>query len=322
MTCFYAHCLPEHVMTAEDVLSDIMRPAIRQQDFDDEKTVILEEIAMYADQPFWVLFERALEEYYGEHPLSNRVLGTRDSIVALKRDQMEAYFAQRYSADNTTVAMAGRIDFDAIVARLREHCGDWRRTRTRRAYDQPQYQTRRFTQTDAKISNTYLLMLSPAPAMQDERRYAASMLAHILGDPKGSRLYWALIEPGLAEEVVAQYDGHDGVGTWFVYAACSPESADEVEGIINREVQSLVNSVTEDDLERVRSKVLSAVTLHSELPAGRMMRLGRQWTYQGAYTPLEEELRRMDAVTLADVRSVYEAYPMTARVVGRLTPGE
>ncbi|MCA9295625.1 MAG: insulinase family protein, partial [Phycisphaerales bacterium] len=128
MTAFYAHTLPEHVMEAESILADILRPALRDDDFSDEKKVILEEIAMYNDRPFWVLYERAMERYYRTHPLSHRVLGTKDTISALTCDQMRAYFNHRYSADNTVVALAGQVDFDQMVDRLRRDCGHWPRT--------------------------------------------------------------------------------------------------------------------------------------------------------------------------------------------------
>ena len=102
-TAFHVHCLPEHLGAGSDILADILRPALRQDDFDDEKKVILEEIAMYADQPFWRLYERACEEYYGRHPLGHRVLGTPESVGNLTAERMRSYFEQRYSADNTVV---------------------------------------------------------------------------------------------------------------------------------------------------------------------------------------------------------------------------
>src|SRR5690606_17228325 len=139
VTAFYAHCLPEHLPRAEEILADIMRPSLRQADFDAEKSVILEEIAMYQDNPFWVLYERALEVYYGEHPLSHRVLGTPQTIQNLSRNEMLDYFQRRYSADNTVVAITGRIDFDAMVARLGEHCAAWEATQPRREHVPPQF---------------------------------------------------------------------------------------------------------------------------------------------------------------------------------------
>ena len=112
MTAFWAHALPEHLPRTEEILSDILRPALREKDFDDEKSVILEEIAMYEDQPFWVLFERVMEAYFRTHPMAHRVLGTRDTIESMQCRQMQTYFAQRYAPDNTVVAMAGGLDSD------------------------------------------------------------------------------------------------------------------------------------------------------------------------------------------------------------------
>ncbi len=320
MTAFWCHCLPEHLAEAEEVLSDLMRPALREEDFEDEKKVILEEIAMYRDQPFWVLYERAMEEYYGEHPLAYRVLGTPETVGGMPADRMTAYFADRYSGDNTVVALAGRFDFDAMTDRLADHCGTWPRTQTQRRYPSARPARRSFTIDSATANRHYILILCPAPGMNDEARYAAAMLTQILGDSEGSRLYWALVETGLAEEAQAQYDGRDGVGESLLYCSCSPERAEEVERIALSEARRLAGSLTEDDLLRVRSRVTTAATLHGELPAGRMRRLGRVWTYMGAYRSLEEELDRMRAVTLDDLRAVHDAYPFQPLVIGRLTP--
>ncbi|MFK7959281.1 MAG: M16 family metallopeptidase, partial [Phycisphaerales bacterium] len=203
MTAFYAHCLPEHLARAEEVLSDIMRPSIRTSDFDDEKKVILEEIAMYRDHPVFSLYERCLEIYYGEHPLAHRVLGTDDTVGEMERDAMMAYFQHRYSADNTVLAMAGKLDFDAMVARVQQHCGHWERTGAVRSHPAFTPGADRFEMTSATINRQYILMACPAPPMGDDRRYAAAMLAQILGDTEGSRLYWALVEPGVADEAQA-----------------------------------------------------------------------------------------------------------------------
>jgi len=136
MTCFHASVLPELLLGkggANEILSDMLRPALRQSDFDTEKNVILEEIAMYEDNPFWVLYERVLEERYAikgqaMHALGHRVLGTKATITELRAEQMRAYFDHRYSADNTVIALAGKLDFDAAVAEIDQLCGKWRKT--------------------------------------------------------------------------------------------------------------------------------------------------------------------------------------------------
>jgi predicted Zn-dependent peptidase len=319
MTAFWCHCLPEFLPQAEDVLSDILRPALRAEDFDAEKNVILEEIAMYADNPFWVLYEKLMEEYYGTDPLSHRVLGTNESITNLKRDEMAAYFENRYSADNTVIALAGRIHFEEIVARINEHCGTWKATKPAGRPKAVHRRTAQFTHSSANVHRHYLLMASPAPAMNDGRRYAAAILSQILGDSEGSRLYWALVDTGLADEAQSQYDGRDGLGEHLVFCSCDDARAEQVEQVARQEMTNLPDALTDDDLERVRSKIATGVTLSAELPAGRMRRLGRMWTYMGRYSSLEDELRKINAVTLDDLRAVYEAFPMQPMVVGHLT---
>lgn len=322
MTAFHVHILPEHLTRAEEILADLMRPALREADFENEKKVILEEIAMYDDYPFWVLYERVMEAYYRDHPLAHRVLGTNDSITNLTRDQMMEYFTNRYSADNTVAAAAGRLDFDELVVRLSQHCGTWNVSRPSRLHRSPQLAPDRFTMTSVSVHRHYMLMVSPAPSQQDEFRYAAAILSNILGSPGGSRLFWALVETGLAEEAQVQHDPRDGIGDYMIYASCSQENAARVEQIIHDEISGLVASLTQDDMERVRSKIATSITLHGELPAGRMKRLGRMWTYMGAYRSLEEELARLNAVTLNELRRAWEAFPMTPVAVGHLTPAE
>jgi predicted Zn-dependent peptidase len=252
--------------------------------------------------------------------MAHRVLGTDETVGAMTRDSMLAYFKDRYSADNTVAALAGRLDFDAMVEQIAAQSDHWKQTQTQRAYPATQLVDKTFTIDSETVNRHYILMLAPAPASDDDRRYAAGMLSQILGDVEGSRLYWALIETGLAEEAAAQYDGHDGLGNHLVYAVCSPEQAQEVEQALCQEIDKLCDSLTQDDLERTRSKVATAVTLAGELPSGRMRRLGRLTTYGLTYRTLEEELERINAVTLDDLRQTYDAFPMQPIVTGRLAP--
>ena len=163
-------------------------------------------------------------------------------------------------------------------------------------------------------------MIAPAPAIQSDDRYAASILAHILGHSEGSRLYWSLVDTGLADEAIAHYDGRDRLGEYYFYASCSPESAGEVEDVLRREAAGFVNSISEHDLRRVRSKIATSVTLAGERPAGRMRRLGSLWLYQGEYRGLEEELERIESVTIDDLHRVAELFPFTPLVTARLRP--
>src|SRR5437763_12808899 len=124
-TVFHAAVLPEYLPKAVDILADILRPSIRVEDFTTEKEVIIEEIGKYEDQPGYVAYEHARQLFFGKHRLGNRVLGTRESIRALQRDQMDEYFRRRYVAPNITVAASGNYDWPGFVALIEKHCGQW-----------------------------------------------------------------------------------------------------------------------------------------------------------------------------------------------------
>ncbi len=323
MTCFHAQVLPDRLPAATDLLADLLRPAIRAEDFDSEKGVILEEIAMYKDNPFWVLYEQTVERHYHPHGLSHRVLGTNETVAALSRDQMKEYFDARYSADNTVVALAGNVDIDAACDQIGSLTRAWGTTRPTRDSSRPAPpRGETFTIHDEKVSRAYWLMLTPAPAMSDPRRYAAMMLALVLGGPDSSRLHWSLIEPGIAEEAQASYDAHDGTGDYFVFFSCDPERADETRDIVFREMDGLIGSLREDDLTRLRNKLATSVALAGERPGGRMQRLGRLWTYVRERLSLEQELAAINAVTLDDLRAVHAAFPFAPRTIGLLRPPE
>ena len=115
-TVFYAAVLPEYQDRAVDLLADILRPSLREEDFDTEKKVILEEIKMYEDQPPFGADEKCRAAFFGPHPLGRSVLGTAESIAGLPVEAMRAYFRRRYSPGNIVLAAAGRVDFDALVS--------------------------------------------------------------------------------------------------------------------------------------------------------------------------------------------------------------
>src|SRR5262249_24448438 len=152
--------LPEYQEGAFDILADIMRPSLRQDDFDMEKKVIREEIQMYLDQPPFGMDDRIKELHLGKHPLARSVLGTDESIAKLERDQMHAYFASRYSPGNVFVAAAGRVDFPALVEQVAARCGDWRPQLAPRDVPPPAPQPRFEVVHRSSATQQYVLQLS------------------------------------------------------------------------------------------------------------------------------------------------------------------
>ena len=309
MTAFWGASLPESIVEVHDILADILRPALRQEDFDAEKSVILEEIAMYEDQPFWVLYEQAMEQYYGDHPLGFRVLGTPETIKNMQRDSMQEYFDHRYSADNTIITMTGNIDFDAMVETITNKCGAWKQTGATREQVAVTRSGGNCEVTIPQLRQHYVIMAMPSVTAQDELRYASVALASILGGGDGSRLYWSLVDKGLAEEAGANVDLSDGYGEQLAYAVCTPENARQVTEILQDELSNITSELTKADLARVVAKAATSAAVGSEIPAGRMQRLGSLLTTTGIYSSLEEELQKLESLVIDDLREAAAAFP-------------
>jgi predicted Zn-dependent peptidase len=321
-TVFYAAILPEYLPQAVDILSDVLRPSLRGEDFDMEKNVIIEEIGMYDDQPMWCAYDNAKRAFFADHPLGNSVLGTKESITALTRDQMQAYYDRRYVAPNITVSVAGNFAWSDVVALLEKHCGHWPTGTAPRQNIKPvSPRTHLQLMTKDKLNQEQIFMLAPAPAAASPERYAADAIAMIIGDDSGSRLYWALVDPGLADSADMSFHDYEGTGSYFTSFSCEPENTQDNLALIQeilREVQR--EGVSEEELAVAKSKILSRVVRASERPMGRMQALGMGWTYLQTYRSVDEELANFDAVTLKDIRRVLDAYPFDKLTVLALGP--
>src|SRR5438132_2015531 len=163
-TVFYAAILPEYLPRAMDILADILRPSLRGEDFDMEKNVIIEEIGMYDDQPMWSAYDNAKRAYFAGHPLGNSILGTAESIRALSRDQMQAYFQRRYVAPNITVVAAGNFAWQPFVAEIQKHCAGWTAGPTgRQAIRETRGSGAFRVLTKAKVTQEHVFLISPGP---------------------------------------------------------------------------------------------------------------------------------------------------------------
>ncbi|MEM0913230.1 MAG: pitrilysin family protein [Planctomycetota bacterium] len=323
-TVYWAHVLPEMLDRAVDLLSDMLRPSLRTDDFDMEKNVILEEIGMYDDRPEWRLQDTLLEAYFKGHPLSHRVLGTPDTIKPLTAEQMRAYFENRYAADNIVVAAAGNFEPDRLTGLIADRTAGWEPSGVARSHGTPPALEYSTTIADDRVARHYLAMLTPAPSQQDELRYAAKVFADVVGDQEGSRLYWSLVEPGIAEEADLSFWPHDQTGAYMAGALCDKAQAEQVEAKLIDTMTAALSAEppTDDEIERAKNKLATRLTLRGERPQGRMQAIGLQWLYRGAYTTLTEELDALRAVTRDAIADLSAAYPLEPRAVIRLTPTE
>lgn len=318
-TVYYAAVLPEYLGEMVQILADMLRPSLDPAEFATEKNVILEEIALYQDRPHFYLFERASADYFGRHPAGNSVLGSTASISALTQPEMRDYFERRYAPGNMVLVGAGHFDWDRFVADAERLCGGWSNHPAHR--DRPIHRPNPATKEYRKkgLTQSHIVFMTEGAHAEEDERYALGVLALILGDSTGSKLYWELVDPGLAESADADNDERDGTGVFIASASTSPEKLGEVADKM-RAIISAPLEFTQADLERAKTKLTSKIVLGGELPMGRMMGLGMSWNARHHVQPLREVLERVRAVTREEIERTVARYPLTTwsefRLVG------
>ena len=311
-TVYFATTLPEEQGQIVELLADMMRPSLRQDDFDTEKQVILEEIAKYDDQPPYGAHEKCMAAFFGAHPLGRSVLGTTESVGGLARDQMLDYFRQRYSPRNMILAASGNVNWDDLLAQARDYCGSWQTFEAPRVLANVVPLQAWQVIHKPQATQQYVVQLSAGPAAEDEDRYAARLLGTIVGDDTGSRLFWELVDTGLAETAAWGPHEFQRAGVFMTYLSCAPE---EAAGNLARLREVLTDvethGVKAEELELAKNKICAHIVLQAERPTNRLFAVGNAWLQRRQYKTVREAVESYRRVTLDDIQAVIAKYPLT-----------
>lgn len=306
-TVYYGTVLPKYQHRMVDVLIDLLRPNLRDEDFATEKQVILEEIAKYDDSPPFGAFERAMLRYFPDDALGRPILGTTETIAPMSCAAMQQYFVEHYRPDNLVVAAAGNVDVPALVDQIEQLTGDWKpnsnangRTAAMPA-TRPQVEI--LPSPDATLA--YSVLMWPSVSLVDPHRYAFRLLATILGDESGSRLFWELIDTGRAEAAALWPQEFQDCGVMMGYLASLPELLEDnlrlFQGVLSRAADA---GITEEELQQARNKTAAALILQSEQPSNRMFTLASRWIARHRYQSLDQTLDHYRAVTRTEINEL------------------
>ncbi len=316
-TVYYARVLGEYLDRALALLSDMMYPRLAESDFEMEKEVIVNEIARSEDQPYNTAYRRLMQSYFGTHALGHDVLGTPESIRAMKIEQMRDYWQRRYAANNLILSVAGNFDWDHFITLAEQHCSNWRVGESGRdvSHYEPSHAINNIM-VDKKLKQQIMLIAMPAVDVKDPDYYAAILGGSILGDSDGSRLYWNIYQKGLAESASAGLWAMDGTGIMLMEANSTPEEAPRVLKLLRAELDSLLeDGVFEDELQRAKDKLISGMVLSSESTFARMRSLSSDWVTEGRLLTIEEEVERVEKVTTTDVMRALQRFPLREKQV-------
>ncbi len=317
-TVYYSTVLPKYQDRLLDLLSDMLDPILDAEEFETERQVILEEIAKYEDQPPFGAFERMMEVHFGPRGLGRRVLGTAESIQSMTVERMRDYFHRRYRPENIVLAASGNVDFDAMVDAVSQHSRSWC-SRPQPAVPSaddsgslpPGIQLDR-TLPIADAFQAYCVSIAGGPTMKSDDRYAARVLASIIGDEGGSRLFWELIDTGRAEVATVWPQEFTDTGAWFTYMICAPEDVAANQRVIDEVIHSAVeNGVQQSELEQAVNKATAGCIMQSERPGNRLFGLGSRWLMCDDYVNVDETLQRLRALDVDAVSVAARKYLTT-----------
>ena len=321
-TSVYSRFLDRHLDRAFDVLQDmVLRPSY--PDIDSERQVVIEEIAMYEDEPSDKVHDVLGAAIFGDHPLGRPVIGRAEVVGSVPVPDISAYHGARYVPSNLVVAAAGSIDHDRLVALVESAVGDGHAAASVADPEAAPARVNPQLRFHAKETEQYHMCLgAPGLARGDDRRFALRVLDTILGGSTSSRLFQEVREKrGLAYAVYSYASQFLDSGQVGLYVGTRPDNVAEAMEVIGSELHRLCDEgVTGEELDRARENVKGRTTLSMESTPARMNRLGSSLLTGVPILTLDEVLARIDAVTIEDVHTLagelFDPTRMSAAGVG------
>ena len=314
-TVYYAAVLPEKQHDALELLSAMMRPALREDDFVTEKQVILEEIKMYDDQPPFGADDRCRALFFKNHPLAQSVLGSTSSIESLQVEAMREYHQQRYSSNNLVLAASGAVDFESLIKSAHRLCGEWKPSppsNRKVSFSSSQCEAVTDVITREQAALEYAVRMSPGPAEDTNDRFAAKLLAMIIGDDSGSRLYWDLVDSGRAEHAACHHHDFLDAGIFVTQLSCEPETTHSLLDRIVEIYQGAEDDLSTNEVDQARNKLLSRVVLAGERPRQRLFSLGLEWAHLSRYRSVSDDLATLDTISREDLHRILAEWHLPA----------
>jgi predicted Zn-dependent peptidase len=324
VTAYYTRLPARHWALGLEILGDVVSsPALRDADVETEREVILEELGMDED----ALDDRALtllaESLFPGHPLGRETAGDKETVGAIRPDDVRKFFGQWYRPENMVVAMAGAVDHDEAAAAVERWftsaSGGVRPTRVA-----PDGEVRGLAVVRKKSEQAHIALGFRAFDRDDPDREALDVASQVLGGGPSSRLFDEVREKrGLAYSVFASQVSYADAGALSVYVGTSTDHVGQVLDIVDTEVAKMAtDGVTEHELEIAKGYLSGAFVLGLEDSASRMSRIAGHMLARGYVRPVDQQVARIEAVTADDVLRVAKRVlngPQSLAVVGPVT---
>lgn len=324
-TCYHALVLKDHWMIAMEVLSDITQNMkLKKSDFELEKSVVLQEIAMGEDELDELIYDLYLEDCYGNHELGRQILGTEDSISSMTMKQVQAYYKERYCGSNIIIGAAGNIDHGELVDLVEKL---FKKSRAPKSF--PKKATKPKHRSFRKViekptEQLHLLYGFPCPSFSDNDRFEAFIVNALLGGGMTSKLYQSIREKkGLVYTVYSSLNTFKDVGIMSIYAASEPKNTPSVVKTMMSEIKKIRQiGISKSDLELFKTQVKGAILLGSDDIENRMQSISVNEMIFEKYKPVEAIIEEINEVTVDSVNRFIQERLQTDNMGGVLIGGQ
>ena len=321
-TTFYIRLLAEHLPLGLDILSEIMwDPALRPSDVDAERTVILDEILMHADEPSDLASELWQSSLFPGHALGRDTLGTASTVGALSAPDIRGFFNHHYRPGNMVISVAGDCTHEAVAADLeRRFAGQSGGTAPLRTAPGPD--TARLHVVRRPTEQAHVVYGVRSVSRFDEKRWGLAVLNHVLGGGLSSRLFQKVREErGLAYSVWSERAAYEDAGSLAVVVGTAPDHVGEILRIVSGELELLaVHGITDRELAIARGNIRAELLLSGEDSGARMSRIGASLLLHGEVQTIDSVLTRIEAVTREDVLAVADELAQAPRTLSAVGP--
>ncbi|WP_291425762.1 pitrilysin family protein [Deinococcus sp.] len=321
-TVYHAAALPECTGELLGTLTELMRPALRPADIEPERQVILEEIAMYAEQPSVRVMDALRADYWGAHPLGHQVLGTPETVAALSRDVLRRNWQERYGAGQVTLAVVGAFNEAQVLAWAGRELVSWAVAEANPVISPavPAHPGTLRRLLDPGLTRVQAAFATPGLGTRHPLREAAAILADLIGGENGA-LYWALVDTGLTDSADLVHLDYRDTGVFEGGFSCDPERLETVLAAYRKVMAGAEALITDTAVRRAARKAAVGTLLRAEAPQGRLFTLGMEYLAVGEVRTTEELAARYTAVTAGQVREVLRLCPLNLLTGVVLGPG-
>ena len=326
-TAFYVRVPDHRLPVAIDILTDIVwSPALRDEDVDSERRVILEEIRMRDDTPDDLVHDLFASAMFPDHPIGREITGSPATIEPMARDAIAEFHAAHYHPGNVVVAVAGNVDHDEVVRLVEDGMRGVAGDRPARLAHDGEPGPKPIALVEDDTEQVHLVLGMRAMRRDDPDRYAFGVVNQVLGGGMSSRLFQEVREQrGLAYSVYSYRAAFEETGAFGIYAGTAPERVDELLDVLDGQLARLQadGGVSERELESAKGHLTGSMALGLESSISRMNRIGRSELLMGEIPSLDELVRACEAVTATDVERVVDRIfrdnPRTVAAVGPVT---